>query len=236
MSFYLGAYWGPRRENAEACAKRLIRCLARVESVSELLGSWYHERADARAPSPRRENWEPAPRDELGLSALIERGATQDDWGNPMPSLGFTTGFWNLRNNGGSAGLSTICGGWTQRTPNNFLLDLPEPQYASQLYDPRTAEALIRVVIETWEPDWATWTSDALAQRQDPDLSGTRLLGWVTYFSKAPKPSTKLPPGVRLHELDSGLLITIGDDPAQVPEELVLATRDALGEEFLERE
>lgn len=32
MSFYLGAYWGPRRETAGRCAHRLARCLACVRA------------------------------------------------------------------------------------------------------------------------------------------------------------------------------------------------------------
>jgi hypothetical protein len=237
VSWYLGAYWGPRREAAEQCARRLRRCLDAIAPHGRLIGQWYHERDAVRTPSPRPENWTPVPLGEPELAELLARGINRGaGTEKPMLELGFQTGFWNLKDDEeGGAGISAHCGSWSEHAPpNNFLLDLPAPEFAPELYQPHTARALMETVVECWQPDWATWTSRALrrAQRRG-DAPPAKPLGWATYFSAPSELPSDLPPGSTSERLGTGWLITIGGDPGEVPVELLLAVRDALGEKVV---
>jgi hypothetical protein len=234
VSWYLGAYWGPRREAADECARRLRRCLEAISPHSRLIGQWYHEREGVRTPSPRPENWTLVSPHEAELAELVARGINRGGGDeDPMPELGFQIGFWNLQDDEeGGAGISVHCGSWSEHAPpNNFLLDLPSPQIAPELYEAHTARALIETVVECWQPDWATWTSRALrrAQRRD-GTPAAKPLGWATYFSASSGLPAEVPTGARFERLGPGWLLTIGDDPAEVPAELLLAVREALGE------
>lgn len=179
--FYLGAYWGPRRESAEACAEHLADCIARLGACSELFERWY-EKTDRKAAAKRSS----VPLDPGALRELILLGANRCDAdGSPIEELGFSVGLWN-GDREAPIGLSVNCGGWTS-TPgvlNAFVLDLPPllPGPAAQLYGLDAARAIMRATVEAWEPDWATLTSYELAAALDP-APREPSVGWITFFS-----------------------------------------------------
>lgn len=234
MSFYLGAYWGPRRESAERCAYRLARCLDAIAPYSPLIARWYNAREGVTGDAPPPEDWMHVPSRAETLAERLRQGINRGDGAEePIADLGFSTHLWNLKQGGeGGASVSTSCGSWSEYAPpNNFLLDLPRPlEAAPELCQPDAAKALIQAVVTSWDPSWATWTSNRLAELQDPDLSGGKILGWATYFSTLPHLAEELPTGAKLERFGGGGLVTIGKDPADVPEELLLAVRDVLGE------
>ena len=106
-------------------------------------------------------------------------------------------------------------------------------------------------MVECGQPDWATWTSHHLVEVQDEHVTGKssnwqalkpgdviptgveKPLGWATYFSTLPTHPGGLPSGVESHQLGAGWLLTIGENPADVPADLLLAVRDVLGEQVL---
>lgn len=61
----------------------------------------------------------------------------------------------------------------------------------------------------------------------------TKPLGWATYFSPPPELRHELPTGADVQQLGRDSLITIGENPAEVPEHLLLAVCDALDERNL---
>jgi hypothetical protein len=86
----------------------------------------------------------------------------------------------------------------------------------------------VRAVVNSWEPSWCTWTSHRLriAQGVKP---GEVVVGWATYLAKASRlHADRLPECAVTSAVGNGVLITIGDDSAAVPEPLVLAVRQAL--------
>lgn len=236
MSFYLGAYWGPRREDDAECARRLGRCLEAIATYSPLFADWYDVRDGVTAAAPPPADWVIVPRSDDSLAKRLRRGVNRrDTTGEPVHELGFSLRLWNLKEReAGGGNLSVHCGGCSEHLLNSFLLDLPPRQIEPGVYQPPTARGLMEAVIDCWQPDWATWTSRALRrlQRRD-DTAPAKPLGWATYFSARPGSAHDLPPGAALHALGRGWLLTIGDDPADVPADLVLAVRDSLGEQAL---
>jgi hypothetical protein len=178
---YLGAYWEPRRESAGECGKRLADCLARLVACNDLLQRW-HEKAYREADAGRST----VDADPEGLRDLLLRGVNRRDAdGTPIEELGFSAALWNgVRE--APIGLSITCGACTSArgVMNAFVLDLPlrQPGPAAQLYELDTGLAVMRSVVEAWEPDWASLTCDNLAAALD---SGPRepSIGWITFLS-----------------------------------------------------
>src|SRR5262249_6761229 len=157
---YVGAYWGPRKEDVEACAARLARCLDGLASTSELLATWYLRGMSSAARQP-------VSRDHEALVALIGTGRHRADGSKKlMDDLGFTIGAWN-GNKELPAAWDASCGGYTDFAGimNSFVLDLAERDQdirSALLYDPQVSRAMLQTIIDAWDPDWAVFTSHAL--------------------------------------------------------------------------
>lgn len=203
---YLGAYWGPRAESAASCAERLAVCLQRLERCSPLLGGWY-ERADRRSEAaPRSVNTSPS-----SLSLLLSEGVNRRDAdGEAMTHLGFSAGLWN-RQSRAAVGLSVHCGASTASpgVMNSFVLDLPTPDEASQLFELGTARRMVEAVASAWEPDWATFTSYELHDAVDP-APRQPVPGWITYLSGA-RPAPADAAFATVEHSDVGALVVAAD-------------------------
>lgn len=89
------------------------------------------------------------------------------------------------------------------------------------------AREIVRVVVESWQPDWATWVTRSVRNAQDRTAKDPAI-GWFTYLhSGRPMPST-LPEPARVSSLSEDTLIQLGDDFGAVTPELALAVRAAL--------
>lgn len=223
--FYLGAYWGPRREDPEQCADRLSRCLVGLASDSELLDAWF-PKANRRSKATGA----PVSVDSSALAALFRSGQNRRDAdGSPIAELGLSVALWN-GDFKRAVGLSVKCGAWSPVVPNSFVLSLPAADDGgSELYQPETARTMMRAVIASWEPEWATWTSHALREVQQPE-PGAPVLGWATYLSSGRAVAeVGLPQGVEVEPIGAGVLLTVGRSPAEVPTSLLLATRELVG-------
>ncbi len=108
---------------------------------------------------------------------------------------------------------------------NSLVLDFPPPESeALRLYEPGVAEAIFEAVVEAWEPDWATWTSDALRNAQGA-APREPVVGWMTYLTTPV--GTDLP-SVPSRSLRSGTVIRIGQDVNSAREAAVLDVRASL--------
>ena len=203
--FYLGAYWGARRESADACATRLADCLARVRPCSALLGGWRTK------PGRSGDGVATDGADVDLVRDLLLAGVNRRDAdGSAMSELGFSLGLWNGENET-PVGLSVTCGSWTQAVGvmNSFVLDLPAGAEAEQLYELETALCLMRAAATAWDPDWATLTSyeiaDALdARPREPSV------GWITYLGDQ-RPIPGGVPAERRERLPGGTLLVTAD-------------------------
>lgn len=88
--FYLGAYWGSRREPLAECAVGLARFLSRLSEIDEALARWYRRgarKADAKTPVRA---------DAESLAKLLAEGINRRDFGGEaIEHLGFAIGLWN---------------------------------------------------------------------------------------------------------------------------------------------
>jgi hypothetical protein len=142
--------------------------------------------------------------------------------------LGFTVGLWNGNDVG--VGLMITCGSYSQRVANAAVLSLPRAEgEAIELYRPEVARVIVAALAEAWDPEWATWTSNALRRAQAP-RPREPVVGWLTYLRAGHEFDAKrLPPGVTAETAPNGTLVAIGRSIADASEQAVLAERQALG-------
>jgi hypothetical protein len=221
--FYLGAYWGARRETVEECAERLADCLESMKRCSSLMGAW------ATKPGRGVHPVTVCGADDVGaLRDLLRAGTNQRDAdGSAIAELGFSLALWN-GNREMPIGLSVTCGAWTTApgVMNSFVIDLPTPAAGAELYDIETALALMRATVAAWQPDWATLTSYELADALDaPPRVPT--LGWITFLGD-PRPVPARALSGRSEKVPGGALLVSADQVQQADATKMMRLRDEL--------
>jgi hypothetical protein len=228
-AFYVGGYWGARREPVGACASRLEGFLRLLAGAHPLLDSWFLKGDSGRSAVMRRR--------ELGqeLRGLLLAGqARRDDDRSVMDELGFRVGLWS--GDDAPSGLMVTCGASprTSAFGNAVVLNLPLAEGAAlSLYRGNVAHLVMAAMVSSWEPSWATFTSHRLRKAQNAEPREV-VVGWMTYLGSGRTVATAcLPRDVTVETMGDGRLITIGDDPVAVTESAVTAVRlcldDALG-------
>jgi hypothetical protein len=222
-TYYMGAYWWARREDAEACARRMAALVQLLQPVDPLFASWFKSAKSLKESLKR-----PL---ELELSILakyVQRTITRDDRRQPMEHLGFNVWLWNGRQGGNDAWLRASCGGASEWVSNNCILEAPDEGPGSErvLTTPFQVAAL-RAIAIAWEPDWGVAMSHAhrdIIEKKCPDV----LVGWVTYLSRRLGRVPPLPTPVRIEPVeDKGTLVILTPEPftASNPEHVALAER-----------
>lgn len=218
--FYLGAYWRSRQESSLQCGQRLASCIARLSEIDEALGSWFRRGASKAAAKT------PVDLDAQSLGRLLAQGVNRRDvGGDVIEELGFSVGLWNRARP--AVGLSGTVGAHPSFTGvlNSVVFDFPPPEAeALRLYEPRVAGAILDAVVESWEPDWATWTTHALRSAQGA-APREPVVGWMTYLSTSLTADSS---GATSRPLLDGTVVTIGHDVSTAGEQAVLAVRGRL--------
>lgn len=226
-NFYVGAYWGPREESALDCAKRLSNCLARLSAAHPNLATWHPKGASKAASSGDSVSMAPG-----DLVRLLVRGRNRRDVdGSVMEELGFRASLWNREKV--AVAFSVTCGSYlaSGAVMNTFVIQLPTPEAdALELFEPGVAQAMTYALVDSWDPEWATWASFSMREAQ---ASGSEpIIGWLTYLGprySAGALAEDLPSGASLTSHSPGVVIKIGESALEVSDEQVLEVRERLG-------
>ena len=212
-SLYVGAYWPARAESAGACAARAVVAFERLAAVDELLRSWSLKgarRAAARLPFDAHV--------ESVLQALTAGRNRRDDDGSVIDALGFSLGVWN-GDGADPVGLSIRCGisAAIPGLSNAVVLTLPANSARSAgLYSRQGTGRLIGALVEAWEPDWATMTSNSLREAQAV-TGGRPVLGYLTYVSAGRGEVRPLPAPFGVEHLAAGSIVSVDNSAAVEP-------------------
>jgi hypothetical protein len=231
-SLYVAAYWPARAESIEACAARVGRCLRGLSSLDVLLASWFlkgKRRSAANVPFDI----------DIDVSSVFDallRGRNRRDTDRSViDDLGFRLGVWN-GDDDDPVGLAIKCG-MSNATPglsNAVVLDLPlrSPRGAN-LYSRAVVAAAIEILVEAWDPDWATVTSNSLREAQAV-TGGRPVVGCLTYLSAGRGDVPPLPaPFVVERVAAAGSLISVDEDFAVVEPGLLSKLSAMLGASLL---
>ncbi|TQF11728.1 hypothetical protein FJV41_32750 [Myxococcus llanfairpwllgwyngyllgogerychwyrndrobwllllantysiliogogogochensis] len=206
-SYYAGAYWGPRKETPEECARRTADFLNFLEGCDPFLAEWYKP-----AKSLKEARKHPLmPPDSATLTELFRAGVNRADAGGIIERLGFSFWFDNGGPDGDVAELRIHCGSYSDAVPNSCVMTLPRKgQHAERLLTVQVLTEVVRGMVPSWGPDWAFATSYAYYQEHRKAASDPFSLGWVTYLSDRLGSVPPLPAPVRVESVgDKGTLIVL---------------------------
>ena len=212
--FYLGAYWGDRKENIDTCAHRLAKFLKQLGELDEIFKGWSTGGRSLKEALANKSNI-----NEVMLRELLDKeGRLRTDIGSEvMNDLGFSVGFWNRRRNSeGSVGLSVHCGSYAGHFGilNNCVIELPDDQKTVQrVIRTEMLEKVLCAVAECWEPEWAVVTTHGLLESFKKSPQGAPDPGWLIFICKRRGNVCELPEPSRKKVLDDlGTIVVVTDE------------------------
>lgn len=208
-TYYAGAYWGPREESPEECARRMAAFLHLLAPCDPLLAHWYKP---ARSLKEARKH-PLMPPDVPTLTELFRRGVNREKGGPVFEQLGFSLWLGNGGGKSDSASLQISCGCYSEAVSNACLLPLPTPghgPHADRILTSSVLAGVVRSMALAWEPDWAVATSDIHRRLMHETSRAGTFVGWVTYLSRRRGMVPPLPAPVRIEPVeDRGSLIIL---------------------------
>jgi hypothetical protein len=192
-AFYMGFYWGPRKESAEEVAVRAELFFKKLKAINPAVAKW--TRASSRTLRPlviNREN----------LFNLFAAGVNRTDIGKEIiPDLGFSASLISTIDNG-PALLRVHAGCYSKWVSNVCVFQFPPSKRTDK--DLITLPTLIRLcslTVQCWEPDEGRVTSHLLHEAIDQQNKKPEF-GWLTYLSKKHGPIPPLPKPARIEPID----------------------------------
>ena len=181
-SYYLGAYWGIRKESVEECAHRLAGFLQCLTECDPSFAHWFKKGESRKEALSFEINAGIAT-----LQTLLLAGQHRADIGQKiMENLGFLIGLWNgASNDAESAGLMIQCGSYAPRPGFNFcVINLPYGEIERErLLCVPVLEAVTKCVVSAWDPDWSVITSRQYQDKVPLPPSNAPRMGWMLYLS-----------------------------------------------------
>jgi len=225
-TYYAGAYWGPRRESPEECARRAVTFFNLLAACDPLLAHWN------KIPKPRGKGRKTPlmPPDLPTLTEAFRRGVNREPGGPPIEDLGLTVSAYNDGAGQDFADVSMHCGSYAEfSTANACVLSLPyKGENAERILTASVLAEVVRSMALAWEPDWAVAMSRTHRDLDDKDGNADVWLGWVTYLARQRGKVPPLPAPVRIEQVeDKGTLIILTPErfTAANPEHVALARR-----------
>ncbi|WP_044890260.1 Imm52 family immunity protein [Myxococcus hansupus] len=224
-SYYVGAYWGPRKESPRECAERTATLLNVLAPSDPFFAQWYKP-----TRSVKEAHKHPLmPPDVPTLEALFQSGVNREKGGPILEDLGFTFWFGNGGTGGASAALRIKCGDSCGATPNSCVLKFPRTgPNAERLLDASVMARILRMMETAWAPDWGVATSANFREALSEEGSTGTFVGWVTYLSRHRGAVPPLPAPIRIEPVDKAgsLVILTPEKPlASRPEHVALGRR-----------
>jgi hypothetical protein len=209
-SFFVGAYWGPRKETALECARRAELFFHGLVRCDPSFSQWYR----GGRGFPRELPGFPVPPDAKEWEQLFLQGRNRTDLGKKViEDLGFTEQVWNAKKE--RTRIELHCGEYSPwGEGNTCLLDPPtrSPVTERLLRVPVLTEVLT-CMATAWHPDFAVATSVEmleLVEKQGPEVR----VGWLTYLSRRLGTPPPLPAPVRIEPVgELGWLLVLSPEP-----------------------
>ncbi|MDY7225957.1 immunity 52 family protein [Hyalangium rubrum] len=226
-TYYLGAYWGARREEVGECSRRAELFFHMLARCDVSLGQWYRSGRVPRGTPGHlvRTN------DRGALEELFLRGRNRTDLHERViEALGFSLDVWNQLPDAKAAKLSINCGVFSEEISNTCIVELPSQGEAVErmLSLPTLIQVLTSMVI-AWDPDWGVVnTNRALMELVPRGDERTSDVGWVTYLAHRRGTVPPLPAPVRIEPVgELGMLVILTPErfTASNPEHIALGRR-----------
>ncbi|WP_164007202.1 immunity 52 family protein [Pyxidicoccus trucidator] len=205
-TYFAGAYWGPRKESPEECARRAADFLDLLAPADPFLAHWY--KPARRLKDARKHPLMPP--DLPTLTELFRRGVNREKGGPIFEDLGFTFWFDNGGPTRDCAALRIKCGDYSGGS-NYCVLTLPtDGPNADRVLTAPVLAHVVRSMALAWEPDWAMATSRIHRDLLSEEGPAGTFVGWVTYLSRRRGVVPPLPAPVRIEPVEGqGTLVVL---------------------------
>jgi Immunity protein 52 len=194
-TYFLGAYWGDRKESVEQCTGRVVACVSALGKCDPAFSRWFSGGRSRKEALEREVHITPET-----VKELLLRGRNRKDIGGEViEDLGFSMSLWNGGEHCQGVGLRVQCGAYTgnPNLGNSCVVELPsEGSPSERLLTVNTLLCLMRAVAESFDPDWATVIPDSLV-RTMKFVPSKPTPGWLFYAANRVLPSVLIPPAVR---------------------------------------
>jgi len=222
--YYVGAYWGPRKETALECARRAELFFHMLARCDPSFVQWYR----AGRGFPRELPGHPVRPEVTELEKLLLRGRLRTDVGKKViEDMGFRQTMWNAKKEATDIRLS--CGGYSPWGGPNSCLLKPTREGAIRerlLRVPVLAEVLTSMAT-AWDPDFAMASSTEMVRLVQKRKWEVRV-GCLTYLSRRLGTVPPLPAPVRIEPLGKlGWLLVLSPElmTASNPEHVAFTLR-----------
>jgi hypothetical protein len=222
--YYVGAYWGPRKETALECARRAELFFHMLARCDPSFAQWYR----AGRGFPRElPGWPVRPEVEE-LEGFFLKGRHRSVLDKEvMEDVGFGQMVWNAKKE--PIYLDLSCGKYSPWGGPNFCLLKPHRQGA--VWERLLRNAVLKEVLTTmataWDPDFAMASSTEMVDLVEKSELEVRV-GWLTYLSRRRGTLPPLPAPVRIEPVGKlGWLLVLSPEPmtASNPEHVAFTTR-----------
>jgi hypothetical protein len=219
-SYYAGAYWGPRKETPEECARRAEAFLAAIAKIDPAFSQWF-EGGRSRKDALKR----PIEPSGEALEKRVRQGRDRQ-----FDSLGYSVWAWNgVPDDYDACGFHFYCGGYSERQSNCCVVTLPtRGPNAERVLSVPVLTGLVRSMALAWEPDFALATSTMHRDAVTPNDNAETFVGWIMYFPRSMGAVPPLPSPVHVEPVeDRGTLIVLTPErlTAENPEHIELGKR-----------
>jgi hypothetical protein len=221
--YYVGAYWGPRKETALECARRTELFFHMLARCDPSFNQWYR----AGRGFPRElPGWPVHPQAEEWEKLLLKRRLRNDVDKGVIENLGFRARVWNARKE--ATHVSLHCGVYSPWSHNSCLLESLSLKGLQErlLRVPLLAEVLTSMAT-AWDPDFAIASSTEMVRLVQKRKREVRV-GWLTYLSRRLGKLPPLPAPVRIEPVGTlGWLLVLSSEPmtASNPEHVAFTAR-----------
>jgi hypothetical protein len=199
--FFLGAYWGRRKEPQSGCVRRLAKCLQSLGELAPNCDKWFPPESSRRESAGFQF--------EFGEDQQLLKYLVRDQ---QFADIGYKCAVWNGTEDPAAVGLSCHCGSYSRWVNNNFLINWSSGLKAFLKHDRMTP--ILAAMALAWEPSWAgvmnSDTRDLLNAKP-----GRPFIDWMIYLSDdlLPVVPTLKPPARCERVDDMGTLIVVQPEP-----------------------
>lgn len=222
--YYVGAYWGPRKETALECARRAELFFHMLARCDVSFARWYR----AGRSFPRDMPGHPVIQEMKEWEKLLLQGRPRTDVDKEViEDMGFRRSVWNAKKE--ATGIDISCGGYSPWGGPNLCLLTPTRERAIRerlLCNPVLTE-VITSMATAWDPDFAMASSSEMVDLIEKGRFEVRV-GWLTYLSRRLGRLPPLPAPVRIEPVGAlGWLLVLSAEPmtASNPEHVAFTAR-----------
>ncbi len=216
-------YWGTRVQTSQEVAQTMRAFLDDREAIDpDWALPWVNTKQRSRGTADLSVD---------GLVRIFEHSRSGEMGYSDTPGPGYSISL--SPEDGTARAIIAWVGGVETSAPNSVQVALPTekdvPSELRRLLDPGIGDAIMKVIVEHWEPDRARWSIGDYRKLQNRS-KGEVEVGWETYFhSGITLDRSMLPQSAVVEELPTGTLIRLGDKPMEVAAADIVAVRAAFG-------